>query len=136
MPVSTGDEVIEVEVRLGESVDTHPIYETLLYFSTKHNPLVIKGQYKVYKALYDGMATKQDNIYGDIVTAEFPSKVSKSTKLLKGFQMNSEDLDKRCRLLHDWMRNLIRRFTMLNICLLYTSPSPRDATLSRMPSSA
>ena len=24
----------------------------------------------------------------------------------------------------------------LNICLLYTSPSPRDATLSRMPSSA
>ena len=25
---------------------------------------------------------------------------------------------------------------LLNICLLYTSPSPRDATLSRMPSSA
>ena len=25
---------------------------------------------------------------------------------------------------------------MLNACLLYTSPSPRDATLSRMPSSA
>ena len=26
--------------------------------------------------------------------------------------------------------------TGINICLLYTSPSPRDATLSRMPSSA
>ena len=26
--------------------------------------------------------------------------------------------------------------TFTNICLLYTSPSPRDATLSRMPSSA
>ena len=25
---------------------------------------------------------------------------------------------------------------LLHICLLYTSPSPRDATLSRMPSSA
>ena len=25
---------------------------------------------------------------------------------------------------------------IVNICLLYTSPSPRDATLSRMPSSA
>ena len=25
---------------------------------------------------------------------------------------------------------------MANACLLYTSPSPRDATLSRMPSSA
>ena len=27
-------------------------------------------------------------------------------------------------------------FTNAGICLLYTSPSPRDATLSRMPSSA
>ena len=27
-------------------------------------------------------------------------------------------------------------FYMSNTCLLYTSPSPRDATLSRMPSSA
>ena len=27
-------------------------------------------------------------------------------------------------------------FQMAQICLLYTSPSPRDATLSRMPSSA
>ena len=27
-------------------------------------------------------------------------------------------------------------FETLNSCLLYTSPSPRDATLSRMPSSA
>ena len=27
-------------------------------------------------------------------------------------------------------------FMDLKICLLYTSPSPRDATLSRMPSSA
>ena len=26
--------------------------------------------------------------------------------------------------------------SIYNICLLYTSPSPRDATLSRMPSSA
>ena len=27
-------------------------------------------------------------------------------------------------------------FVYYNLCLLYTSPSPRDATLSRMPSSA
>ena len=30
----------------------------------------------------------------------------------------------------------IDTFKMLNICLLYTSPSPRDGLLSRMPSSA
>ena len=29
-----------------------------------------------------------------------------------------------------------RAFDLQKICLLYTSPSPRDATLSRMPSSA
>ena len=30
----------------------------------------------------------------------------------------------------------VAKFGSLNLCLLYTSPSPRDATLSRMPSSA
>ena len=32
--------------------------------------------------------------------------------------------------------NLENRTQQLTPCLLYTSPSPRDATLSRMPSSA
>ena len=46
-------------------------------------------------------------------------------------------------MLHAWtgpesIRRLIMRFpqAVLDGCLLYTSPSPRDATLSRMPSSA
>ena len=30
----------------------------------------------------------------------------------------------------------IKRFPLIGICLLYTSPSPRDAHESRMPSSA
>jgi len=33
-------------------------------------------------------------------------------------------------------KNIERALTMIDGCLLYTSPSPRDATLSRMPSSA
>ena len=32
--------------------------------------------------------------------------------------------------------SIVANSTCVNICLLYTSPSPRDATLSRMPSSA
>ena len=32
--------------------------------------------------------------------------------------------------------NQICEITIFDACLLYTSPSPRDATLSRMPSSA
>ena len=35
-----------------------------------------------------------------------------------------------------WEKNAARRFGATSACLLYTSPSPRDATLSRMPSSA
>ena len=32
--------------------------------------------------------------------------------------------------------NLILKFQKWNVCLLYTSPSPRDRQKSRMPSSA
>ena len=35
-----------------------------------------------------------------------------------------------------WPASLDWEVIKINICLLYTSPSPRDATLSRMPSSA
>ena len=31
---------------------------------------------------------------------------------------------------------ILRRDVVVSICLLYTSPSPRDGLLSRMPSSA
>ena len=34
------------------------------------------------------------------------------------------------------VRRVVDTFSLGNTCLLYTSPSPRDATLSRMPSSA
>ena len=39
---------------------------------------------------------------------------------------------------NDWEDNLLARvfFSAGNICLLYTSPSPRDRQKSRMPSSA
>ena len=34
------------------------------------------------------------------------------------------------------MDNILQKATELGVCLLYTSPSPRDRTRSRMPSSA
>ena len=42
------------------------------------------------------------------------------------FYENAEDVKVECDNIEEF----------INICLLYTSPSPRDATLSRMPSSA
>ena len=38
--------------------------------------------------------------------------------------------------LGSWGAGLIALGALISTCLLYTSPSPRDATLSRMPSSA
>ena len=34
------------------------------------------------------------------------------------------------------LTQIFRLFTQSDVCLLYTSPSPRDRSLSRMPSSA
>ena len=34
------------------------------------------------------------------------------------------------------LRILVQRWRYIRLCLLYTSPSPRDGLLSRMPSSA
>ena len=34
------------------------------------------------------------------------------------------------------LNTYVKEVTMLRVCLLYTSPSPRDGLLSRMPSSA
>ena len=48
------------------------------------------------------------------------------TKILIGTQMVSKGLD----------FDHVRVVGILNACLLYTSPSPRDGLLSRMPSSA
>ena len=116
MPDSLSDEydLITVDVCRGEDLEGHPVFETLLKFSSHYKPLIIKGQYKVYKSLYDGLVGKQPNIKS-LVTEKFPAKVNKTTKLLKGFQMNENDLHERCELLNSWMKCLIRRFTDLDV---------------------
>ena len=60
---------------------------------------------------------------GEPLTLHTHLVVREDAQLLYGFFGKRE---------RDFFRELIR----LNGCLLYTSPSPRDATLSRMPSSA
>ena len=47
-------------------------------------------------------------------------------------KVNFDDLQS----ISDFVQDRLHRIPHLRDCLLYTSPSPRDATLSRMPSSA
>ena len=46
------------------------------------------------------------------------------------------EVEEYSRLLQQTRDQAVERMKQDAICLLYTSPSPRDATLSRMPSSA
>ena len=62
-------------------------------------------------------------------TDEFKSMMDQSNITSKSTHVGFESLSD--------SSNIINRANTMNInCLLYTSPSPRDATLSRMPSSA
>ena len=70
-------------------------------------------------------------------------KTTLSDNLIAGAGMMSEDLAGKSRVLDFDEQESARGITinaasasMVHSCLLYTSPSPRDATLSRMPSSA
>ena len=56
----------------------------------------------------------------------------------KIYKRKIKEFQKHNKLYYDKSTPVIsdREFDELKACLLYTSPSPRDATLSRMPSSA
>ena len=54
-----------------------------------------------------------------------------NNKILKDYTHRSKYKNKTCGDIIEMRVNIKK-----NICLLYTSPSPRDSTLSRMPSSA
>ena len=52
-----------------------------------------------------------------------------------GFMHHRSSTSALISVIHDWLSALDSGHEVC-VCLLYTSPSPRDATLSRMPSSA
>ena len=67
-------------------------------------------------------------IGGDVLQTDILDSVFTSTKIDGVFHFAALWLLQS----HDYPRSAFNT----NVCLLYTSPSPRDATLSRMPSSA
>ena len=87
-----------------------------------------------------GFAGLKDKV--DRHTWQFIKGAALSSLLSIGSELASDDTDRLTRALQNAGQDtaniagqrIIDR--NLNVCLLYTSPSPRDATLSRMPSSA
>ena len=70
-------DLVSVEVQRGPDFEGHPVYETSLYFSSHHPPIKIKGQYKVYKGLYDSLIDLDEQAYAEIDPEPFPERVSK-----------------------------------------------------------
>ena len=64
--------------------------------------------------------------------------VNTKTGEQKEVMMSITEWDQWCKDNPDWLRDYSDPSTMPGVgdCLLYTSPSPRDGLLSRMPSSA
>ena len=81
---------------------------------------------------------------GLITEAEVATQLANSTELdhgelLQCFDTVREtliDLPQSVELIRQMKQADIPMYVLSNICLLYTSPSPRDGLLSRMPSSA
>ena len=73
------------------------------------------------------MASSQE-IRSQIASIQNTQKITKAMEMVAASKMKkAQDQMTRARPYAD---------KISNVCLLYTSPSPRDATLSRMPSSA
>ena len=69
----------------------------------------------------------------DYLDPEDLAQAKAHQKILKTFYSVIKDSDPYLEFL---LITGVSKFSKVSICLLYTSPSPRDATLSRMPSSA
>ena len=75
---------------------------------------------------------------------KLPREYKANRKLLPSYDVESFEsdieiwnkLDKRFRVLDTLTNHVINGSARSLICLLYTSPSPRDPKISRMPSSA
>ena len=79
---------------------------------------------------------KNQITFGDFKFADIPNTCSSAVKAIKDLQLNYYTIHISSGLEALKAVKKVSGKTKVIGCLLYTSPSPRDATLSRMPSSA
>ena len=84
----------------------------------------------------DGIALTQDGQWLYYATMSHDSVYRIPTADLLDTSLNDDQLAKKIEFVGKKPMSDGIELLAYNTCLLYTSPSPRDATLSRMPSSA
>ena len=108
-------------------------------------PVEIPGDVKV---AVDGQVVSVEGKLGKLKAEFRPEMKIALDDDKKNVVVTRDGDDRMSRSLHGLTRSLIqnmvegvskgyeKKLEVVGVCLLYTSPSPRDATLSRMPSSA
>ena len=78
------------------------------------------------------------NISGMMLGSWFPTSNSAEKRMKLGLSLNRGKYQVATKVMKSGKKKDVKNmcYRSLKACLLYTSPSPRDATLSRMPSSA
>ena len=90
-----------------------------------------KHEDSIYRMLYVAGRTREaTNIAAKLGTARA------QRELVNYASQNGQDLDSREAAVEAFAEAVKEHGVLLTTCLLYTSPSPRDGLLSRMPSSA
>ena len=116
------------KLKKSETQDVRQDYETTR--AQLHN-LVMKGQEAVDGIL--DVARSSDHPRAYEVAGQLIKNVGDVADKLIDLQKKMKDLDAEEKKI---TQNTTNALFVGSTCLLYTSPSPRDATLSRMPSSA
>ena len=99
---------------------------------SKKNTSPVRSRDKVLQSLYEielGGSTAEEILEDKIIQKNYPH----FKDLLIGVTESISELD---GLLQKIMERDLSGLDPIESCLLYTSPSPRDGLLSRMPSSA
>ena len=135
-----------------DSIDSKNLETRLKFISIKKNEIEV--DLREIKSSYSKLLSQQSVIKNRIKSISFNSSQNPNIAYLESFKLRNQlntlgfkvkTMGLKCRKLEAKKSNLesicdkvnaeIRKNKSIS-CLLYTSPSPRDATLSRMPSSA
>ena len=112
-------EVVQNEI---SSIKNHSLLLVLNHSMLASQVSVLDGDLGLIKAQLRNLSSMHTDLQIDFAATK------------ETFYITREAIRQNVSQLHDLVRHVERDHSLL--CLLYTSPSPRDATLSRMPSSA
>ena len=122
-----------------EEADTKQPFLVYLAFNSPHYPIVPNKEFhgKSAAGYYGDFVIETDAMVGKIIAALEGKGVADNTLIVFTADNGTEThAFQRLQEFDQWSSGKFRGVKRDIYCLLYTSPSPRDRTRSRMPSSA